>query len=148
MRTRLAAFSLAIAASSYIKLIIAGRSSYPGCGSGEDEAYQNWVIKCQEGHHYGVGDCGTGNGPSMETPCTACPPFKVSFTNEDYLDFSSSKDKDIYSCVNEVGNNTLYGIVMNTTEFAISITLLVLIILLVLVYGIQMIVVQHGHIQI
>ena len=137
MRTRLVALFLVIAVSSFIKLIIAGRSGYPGCVENQvviaddglaDHGYQNWVINCQEGHHYGVGDCDKSNASSFYTPCTACPPFKVSFTVEGYSKFSSVRKNDNYSCFYKI-SNILYGIVLNTTEFSICITLLVIIIL-------------------
>lgn len=137
--TELAAFSLAIAASSCIRLIIAERSGYPGCSNkwfGNDTAmsYRHWVMNCQEGHHYGVGECVT-DGSYWYTPCTACPPFMVSFTVEDYSDHDDDYvySLDNYTCIFKVQKyQYLYGIVMNTTGFVICITLLVLIVLCLL----------------
>ena len=122
--TELAAFSLAI--GSYIRLIIAERSFYPECDNG-DGLYRNWVINCQEGHHYGVGECFYTNNTEYSS-CKACPLFLVSFTVEGYSDLDPVRKKDNYSCFGEFSNR-LYGIVMNTTGFVICITLLVLIVL-------------------
>ncbi len=117
------------------------RSSYPSCDQDGSKNFINFIIECQEGHHYGVNVCQINTNRSLDyLPCTACPPFLVSYTllhyTENYddgntygmVDDTNEGDLYYYSCWDNY-SDALYGIVMNTTAFATCISFLALIIM-------------------
>ena len=133
MLTLLIAISLSLlSVRAYRGEKMTQRSSYPSCDQDGSKNFINFIIECQEGHHYGVNVCQINTNRSLDyLPCTACPPFLVSYTllhyTENYDD-DNTNDLYYYSCWDSY-SDALYGIVMNTTAFATCISLLALIIM-------------------